>query len=340
MNGKRAARPVRKQNNMLLWILYAVLVALILIYVLHNSAILGVAVVILIVAILFVEFKYSVREEGIRKTVTDVALALAAVAALWIVLIVVLQTSSPIDVVSSCSMLPVLQRGEMVFLHGIPNMTSFLRIHGIPAVNVSNAAFSAFLSNISGEFLAYYPYENGNVGRITTYYYSGEQVGLYNLKCLDINSELGQPGNDGRCYVTQSAQQGNLIKYNYSIGNVSINGTIYQEVYTSSITIANTTIAENYSNPIVIYRTNASDAFTGDIIHRIYAAMRVGGIYYILTKGDNNQVLDLQALNYPPSQSNIVGYYIGGVPYLGYLRLIVSGSFVPDPQCDQVTLRN
>ncbi len=329
-----------KENYPLLWVLYAILAILILLYVVHNSTSLGIVILILIAVILFAEFKYSVREEGVWKTVMDVAMALAAVAAVWIVLILVLQTESPVDVVSSCSMLPALQRGEMVFLHGIPNMTEFLQAHGIPTVNVSQGAYSSFLANISGEFLSFYPYARGNVGDITTYYTGGESIGLYNMKCLYTNSELGRPGNDGRCYVPLSAQQSNLIRYNYSIGNVSINGTIYREVYTSSITIGNTTITENYSNPIVIYRTNQSDAFTGDIIHRMVAAMRVGDSYYILTKGDNNQVLDLQALNYPPSQSDIVGYYIGGVPYLGYLRLIVSGSFTPDPQCGQVTLRS
>ena len=33
------------------------------------------------------------------------------------------------------------------------------------------------------------------------------------------------------------------------------------------------------------------DYFTGDIIHRLVAALDVNGSYYTLTKGDNNPVL-------------------------------------------------
>ncbi|MCL5419971.1 MAG: hypothetical protein M1354_03800 [Candidatus Marsarchaeota archaeon] len=326
----------RKASDKLVWLLYAALLLLIVVYALHNSIIIGIAVFALIVIILAIELKHSISKEGIRKSVIDIAIALGAVAAFYVAAAIILQTPSPIDVVSSCSMLPVLQRGDMVLIHGIGNMSSFLASHKVPVVNVSSAAFNSFIGNISSEFLAFYSYVPGDRSMISQFAGSNSPIGLYNMECLSRYSELGQPGNYYRCYVSGAAQRGNLIRYNYSIGNMSINNTVREIVYTSSITIANTVISENYSNPIVVYRTNGSDVFTGDIIHRVYAAIDSGGRYFLLTKGDNNPVLDIQDENYPPSANGIVGYYMGGIPYVGYLKLIISGQIAPIPQCGQV----
>lgn len=55
---------------------------------------------------------------GIKTTIKEVVIAVVVAVGVWIALIVILQTSSPIDVVTSCSMVPVLERGDMIFLQG------------------------------------------------------------------------------------------------------------------------------------------------------------------------------------------------------------------------------
>ncbi len=320
-----------------MWALYGVLALMIVFYILHNSIALGIAVIVMIVAILILEFTYSVREEGAAKSLIDLGIAVLSVVIIFVILVVLLQTSSPIDVVTSCSMLPVLSRGEMLLLHGIPNMSSFLATRHVPVVNLTQSQFSGMIHNFSSEFLAFYAYNPSNKSNIAEIFGQGTHypIGLYNSYCIDQYSAENETYNYYRCYVP--SQGSNLIKYNYSIGNISINGTYYSVVYTSSIKIANTTIIENYSNPIIVYKTNSSDSFSGDIIHRAVAAIHVGSNYYILTKGDNNPGLDIEFVNYPPSQNDVLGYYLVGVPYLGYLKLIVSGELTADSQCSEVT---
>jgi signal peptidase I len=254
----------------------------------------------------------------------------------------VMQTTAPVDVVTSCSMLPQLQRGDVVLLHGIPNMPEFLMEGNVPIVNVSAAAYNSMLKNMQNEFLAYYPYVNNNPADIlpdgVIPHNAAYAVGLYNTKCILEYSYDNQPYDYGRCMVQNATQQSNLIRYSYTTGNAVINGQTYGIVYTTAIQIANVSINESYSNPIVIYRTNSEDTFTGDIIHRVVAAINASGTYYLLTKGDNNQGLDMQFANYPPSQSDIVGYKVARVPYLGYLKLIISGQITEPAGCNQTVV--
>ncbi len=334
---KMAARQ-KKGGSRLIWILYTVLAVLVIAYAIRNSPIIGAAALIAIVAVLIAEFKYSVRSEGMKKSIIDILVALGAVAALWIVLMVVLDTGAPIDVVSSCSMLPVLQRGDLVALHGIGNVSQFVSSNHIPVVNVSATEMSKFLANIENEFVSFYAYNPSNMSEISTTVIGNStyKVGLYNNKCLDTYSYLGEYYNYYKCRVIQNSQAGNLITYQYGVGRIDIRNQQYGVVYTSAITVANTTIVENYSNPIIVYRTTANDSFTGDIIHRVYAVMRSGENYYFLTKGDNNPGLDIQFVNYPATQNGVVGYYVGGIPVLGYLKLIISGELQGQAQCGQV----
>ncbi len=324
------------------WLLYALLIISVVVYALTSSVAAGAAAFALVIIILFYEFKQSVKEAGAKGTLMDIAKAIAIVVIIWVVLILVLGTSQPVNVVASCSMLPNLNRGDLVLLHGVSNVTTFLESNHIPIVNVSQAQFSRMYNNMSSEFLAYFAYYKSNpsdIGYIGNFSNSSYAIGLYNTKCIDYYSYHSEPLNYGKCRVANNYQGSNLIKYNYSIGKAVINGTVQDAVYTSQVTIANTTIIENYSNPIVIYSTTSSDYFSGDIIHRVFAALKVGNSYYILTKGDNNPGLDMEFGNYPINESSIIGYKIASVPIVGYLKLIISGQLGAVAGCNQVMLR-
>lgn len=335
---KPQAKPAAKTRQYELPILYAFLIVSIAGYVVFSNIVLGVLAFILLVVTIAAEFKYSVKEEGVKKSVYDIFFAIIAIAVIWVILIAALGTTAPINVVASCSMLPTLHRGDLVFLHGISNMSTFLQSRNIPIVNVSPNEMNYTIANMENEFLAYFAYNPQNSSVIGEVFSSKQlPIGLYNTKCIDTFESTGLYKDIHLCMVNSQSQ--NLIKYNYTIENVSVNGNVQYIPQTSSITIANTTINENYSNPIIVYQTTGNDSFSGDIIHRLFAAIRSGDQYYLLTKGDNNGGLDIQFVNYPIRQSAVVGYVIADVPEVGYLRLIVSGMFATPAGCNSTIIR-
>ena len=336
----RLSKKSIKEESKLTWILYAILAVTIILYAVTGNIFIGAIALLSIIIILVFEVKSSLKNEGVKKSAIDIASAVAAAVIVWFVLIFILQTSAPVDAVSSCSMLPALHRGDLVVLHGIGNVSSFAAREKVPVISVTNSAFQEMESNIQNEFLAFFAYYNDNKTElsyiITTPSKSGYAVGLYEVQCLSQDEYLGLANESGACYVPLQFQDTNLIRYNYSLGTLVLNGTSYGAVYTSKISVLNTTVAENYSNPIIVYQTTSKDSFSGSIIHRLYAILNVSGSYYFLTKGDNNQALDIEFANYPENQSAVLGYVIADIPVVGYVKLLLSGQLATPAGCNQV----
>jgi len=333
---KEAQKARHERKGM--WLLYAILLLFLLAYAITKQAVFGICFAAIFIIVIILETKQSIKSEGAKKTAIETAEAVAAVVAIWLIAIIVLGTTSPIDVVPSCSMLPTLRVGDLVVLMHISNMQQFLSSHNIPVVNVSESTYSNMLSHINDEFVSFYAYLYGNESKITDILANGEKynIGLYNTKCLAYYSYIGQQRNFYKCMISNSTQQSNLIKYNYKIGKVQINNKTYSIVETSSIEIGNETIYENYSNPIIVYRTLPNDTFSGDIVHRVFAAIHIENTseYYLLTKGDNNPALDLQFGNYPVSSDEVVGTVIAKIPWLGYVTLALKGG-IDTAGCNQ-----
>ncbi|MGC9157252.1 MAG: hypothetical protein ACP5GD_03660 [Candidatus Micrarchaeia archaeon] len=319
--------------------LYVLLLLLIIAYAFTKNYIFSIAFVVVFAALLIVETKRDIKVLGLRATAVEVLETLGVIFAVWIVAILLLGTSSPLDVVPSCSMLPTLRIGDVVVLKHISNMTSFLISNHIPIVNVSPQAYYSMLANISNEFLAFYAYFGNNKSNISYIVEPGEKygIGLYNTKCLSIYAYENEHYNFARCFVENASQQRNLIKYSYTIGNVLINNTRYQIVYTNSVKIANTTVTDNYTEPIIVYSTIPQDTFSGNIVHRLVAAIKVGNQYYLLTKGDNNQAFDIQFGNYPPNGNEVLGYIIAKIPWIGYITLAFKGG-IDTAGCNQIII--
>ncbi len=336
------AEKKKKQEPQVSWLLYALLAILIILYAFDNNILLGALALILILAIVALELKYSIKAEGMKKSFIDIVGAVAAAIIVWILLVIFLQTSAPVDAVSSCSMLPALHRGDLVVLHGLGNMPEFLSSHDVPVFNVSQQAFDQMQSNMPDEFLAFYAYFNGNKSLISYTIPSGAKyaVGLYSTSCLSSEEYQGQASRLAQCYVPIQDQRSNLIQYNYSIGTLTTSGVgSVPALYTSQITVGNRTISENYSDPIIVYETTSMDTFSGSIIHRLYAVLNVSGSYYFLTKGDNNQALDMEFGNYPANQSSVLGYVVADIPVVGYVKLLLSGQLLTPAGCNE-TLQN
>lgn len=324
----RSRNKKRSGKKITTWPLYVILALVFVLYFFYQgipglSAILGIALFAVIIIIIGLEFVVGVKEEGTKKNLIEIGIAIAIVVVLWFALQAVLKTSTPLDVVPSCSMLPSLQRGDLVLLQGVNSVT---QLHA-PIVNVTSSAYSQMLNNIGSEELSCVAYsQSNNQLSISPYGYilPGYSVGLYR------SSYTGG-------YIVQQ-QTGSLIRYQCGVANVRFsNGSVGTEAVLTSITIANTTITGDKNNSVIVYKTIPNDLFyqIGDayIVHRAYAIINASGSYYTLTKGDNNPGLDLQYSNYPASLADIQGKVVTNIPYLGYLKLILSGSFNEPAQC-------
>lgn len=329
-----------------MWPLYILLIVLIIGYSLQNNPIIGAAafvVVVIIIVLIAKEAKEEISEKGKKEGIKDIAMAIGAAVGFWIILVIVLQTTSPINAVASCSMLPVLQKGDMVVLHGISNLSQFAATNHVPVVKISAQDLASMQSGAQNEFLAYYAFLNGNRSKITNILPAGSNytysVALYDTQCIARLQFQGQQQELNKCYIGENPQN-NIIKYNYTMGRVQISTQYGPQTYriidTSQVSIANTTINENYSNPIIVYQTNSNDTFSGAIIHRLVAVLNVNGAYYTLTKGDNNPGLDMQFGNYPARQGDVIGSVLYDVPLVGYFKLIISGQIGTTPGCNQV----
>lgn len=326
---KRGKKPGGRFGTTPLYILLAVLFVLYLYFqgVQFLALLFGLMLFIVFVILVVSEFAASVSEEGMWRSVAEIAVAIGLVFVLWVAASALLHTSSPLNVVPSCSMLPHLNRGDVILLQGVTNIN---QVHA-PVVSVSNASYARMLSGIGGEFLACVAYSN-STGRVVTSQIlkQGYSVGLYNQVSGTI--------------VPTFSQAGNLVQYTCGTGQVTFaNGSVATEVYTTAISIGGTVIIGDRNNSIGVYQTAPSDLFykLGDsyVVHRVYAVINASGSYYLLMKGDNNPGLDLQYGNYPVNMSRLQGTMLASVPYVGYVKLIFSNSFTEPAGCN-ATLSN
>lgn len=316
--------------------LYILLVVLFVIYILFQSvsaisSIVGIALFLVIIVLILLEVMNGFKEEGLGKNLLEIGLAVLAVVVFWFALEFLLHTSYPLDVVPSCSMLPNLKRGDLIVLEGTQGVKGIKA----PIIDISNATYQSFQNNIQNEFLSCVAYnQTGNRATISQLIKPGYQLGLY--------KSSGQSGGE---IVPQTFEGTNLIKY--TCGRQQIvytNGTSAYEAYTSSVTINGTTLYGDANNSVVVYATIPKDYFyqLGDtyIVHRAYAVLNVSGAYYVLTKGDNNPGLDLQYANYPSPTNSVEGRVLLSIPYLGYLKLVLSNSFVEPAGCNSTVQQN
>lgn len=299
------------EQSIPVWPMYLLLVVLVAVYIFARST--GPLVLIVIVIIIVMEVVNVIRSESSKKGLLELAIAVAAVLLIWAILIVALGTTTPLDVVPSCSMLPKLNVGDMIIVQN----SGISGIHAT-TVNVSKNAMDAYLNKTSTSTYECIAYDPSNPSRVSQYVLPGYSVGLYSY---DTSSGT---------YTINANQSHNLIQFNCGTAQVMYkNGTAATEAYTSSITVNGTVIHENLNNSVLVYKTEPSDLFykEGDryVVHRAYAVINAQGAYYVLTKGDNNPGLDIQYMNVPPGTKYIEGKVISSIPYIGYIKIILSG---------------
>ena len=85
--------------------------------------------------------------------------------------------------------------------------------------------------------------------------------------------------------------------------------------------------AEDKDGDIIVFNAQWPSAPIEPIVHRVINKYLVGDKWYFETQGDANLIPD-QA---PTSEDNIIGVVVGGIPYIGWVKIFLtdSGLLIP-----------
>jgi hypothetical protein len=272
-------------------------------------------------AFVLFEVKEGADKRGWKHEIVDTIIMLAAAVAIWLAAGFILNTSSPVSAVVSCSMLPSLQRGDFVVVQGSP----------VRAYDISMT--EAELASLNDRAFVTYPDGNASLdGSLMPYCVAERLAGKTSALC---HSFINSPES--------VIEKKGAFTYRYeTCATAYSNGTGVHGPCLKSVTFRGNGYLTNFSDDVIVYQPLAGDYYSlvGDIVHRALFRINVDGKYYYLTRGDNNPIIDLQAygygsgmMNHPIPQSNVRGKVIGRIPYLGYLKLFINGYFQEDPQC-------
>ena len=300
---------------------YGAIVLFFALYLLSGFWPFGLLVGLSILWAVVLEFFVGSSRHGVKNELKETAVALLIALAIWFGAGFALHTPSPLNAIVSCSMLPHVQRGDMVVLSGdrisaplaqvqsldgIGNATVFEdgqqvaqvkgSIYSHCAQNPSEALCQQFISSPSGF--------TETQGPLTFGYGS----------CETVYPATGQTAT-GPC-----------------VAWLEVNGQKYYE---------------NLSNDVVVFQPQSGEDYAevGDIIHRAFIKLQTpDGSAYFLTKGDNNPIFDIQVYdegsgrgNGPVPMTRFKGRVLLRIPDLGYLKLFISPGAIMTPEgCDRI----
>lgn len=283
--------------------------------------ILGILIVIELAYFIWLEIKDGVKKHGWKHEVVDTLVAVFIAVLLWIGASVILNTSTPISAVASCSMLPNLERGDFIVVQGAEVNAYEISMSEEELQEITNGPFTVTSGGESVDL------------PLSVYYYcqsrpSEELCRAFWDKPESVVEKAGPfTYHYGLCEIDDFARgikgYGTCLKY------VEFEGKDYYP---------------SLSNDIIVYAPREDDLYwfvvRADIVHRVFFKVDVEGETYYLTKGDNNPTMDVQATdaatlikNHPVAEENVKGKVIGRVPYLGHLKLLIMGQWKEDEQC-------
>ena len=314
-------------NSTVILVLFVIFLAA---YIITRNIILGLIAGALLLYVLYLDVKKSVKEHGWKSEIKDVVIAAVVAVGIWLGLSLILGTPSPLNAVVSCSMLPELQRGDMIVLQG-GDVNAYLVQLSAADVNSITGEGAVYyggskVADVNGSMLAYCSYSQ---------YSSGED-------CQKLRAE---PENFEEKHGPVTFAYGRCARKAVETGAVS------EIVCVKSVTVGTKDgdVRLNFDDPdfkgynVIVYTPKKTDAFSnvGDIIHRALFAFKTedGKIYY-LTKGDNNPIFDLQMYSPDYGTNSLVskeqskGRILARIPYAGYIKLILFGMVSTPSGCD------
>lgn len=307
--------PLANQN-----IVYALIVVLFLLYLISGAWAFGIFAGIAIVWVVALEFLKGTHEHGLKNELKETAMALLLALLVWFGAGWLLQTSSPLNAIVSCSMLPNVQRGDMVVLSGDRLDAPVADIGTLEGLG-SGADVYELGSKVASVKGSLYSYCAQNADSICRRFVENPERFTESHGPLVIGYE--------KCDVlfpkTGKVQSAPCVVW------VEANGMRYHE---------------NVSNDIPVYAPEKDEYYSrvGDIIHRAYLKLNADGKTYFITKGDNNPILDIQVYdeksgmgNRPVEVGRSKGRILFSIPYLGYFKLFLSpGAFISgEGGCDR-----
>ena len=314
---------------------YIAILLLLLLYILTKQPLVALLIALSIVGLFVYETYGGVKERGWKKELGEILAAVIVGVVVWYAGGFLLNTPAPMDAVVSCSMLPHLERGDMVLLQGASI--------NAPEVSVTSQEWEQITDKMKTNFTCG-PCESD--GGYVPYNFSLCRTSCGNGCLIAIN---GKP--------VKLESDDTLFGYNYGSCRLkSASGEIVNSLCVKSVTVKGRTFRENFSTDVVVYDPEQNSVFQGSIIHRALAKVSVDGKEYYIIKGDNNEVLDVQVpgdgtrtgestcLFYAkPSRENkpvpsdmVKGKVLLRIPYIGYLKLFLWG-YIEDPSgCDSV----
>ncbi len=277
----------------------------------------GAIIVVEIFVFVGMEVKAGAVKHGWKHEVLDTLVALVVAVAIWYGASFILNTETPISGVVSCSMLPNLQRGDFVLVHGSPIAAYEIEMTREELDSINDKAEITYgnkSATIKGSVFSYCVF-NRHTDMCQAFVKSPDEF---------VEKKGPFTYSYDRCPMTYS------------------NGSQASQPCVTSVSFKGKEYLANFSNDIMIFNPPQTDYYSliGDIVHRTMFKINVDGKYYYLTRGDNNPILDIQIYNYqndlenkPVPEENVRGKVVLRIPILGYFKLFLSGYLQEDPQC-------
>lgn len=302
-------------------LVYGAIAVFFILYLISGFWLFGLLVGLSLLWAVLLEFFIGSSRHGVKNELKETAVALLIALAIWFGAGFLLHTSSPLNAIVSCSMLPHIQRGDMVVLSGDRISAPLVQVPSLQGI--------------------------GNA----TVFENGRQVAQVEGS---IYSHCAQNPSDALCQQFISAP----ASFTEEQGPLSFGYNTCEMVYPKSgqtatgpcvawLEVNGQKYYENLSNDVVVYAPQPGQYYAevGDIIHRAFAKLQApDGSTYFLTKGDNNPVFDMQVYdekdglgNSPVPLSRFKGRVLLQIPYLGYLKLFISPGAIMTPEgCDRI----
>ncbi|VVB58280.1 Uncharacterised protein [Candidatus Anstonella stagnisolia] len=293
---------------------YLLLISFILFLFLKSNAMLSLFFLVLIgltmVFIVASESFAGYLEGGLRNEIREAVLAILWALSIWFLIGFLLGTKVPFNGVVSCSMVPNLERGDLLLLKADPANAN--------TIALSKEGFDSLTSTAT---IIYAGSTYSFNGSIFAYCVQHPAEGL----CIEFSKnapafvEMHGPVSFTYGYCERIAKgSGALVDREICVKEISYDG--------KALSTAD----------IAVYEPNKGDLFSysGDIVHRIVARFSYANSTKYITKGDNNPVADMQVYtnsmgNSPFSKERVKGIVAFKLPYLGFFKLALSSPLNP-----------